>query len=213
MTLTSPLGAYISRRGPLHRLRPGVKLAGLFAFALAVMLVEGWISTAAFLALAVGLALAAGLRGRDFWRVARGLALIAVPLFAFQAWSGGWERGVEVVGDLLALVLAASAVTASTAASEMLETITWALRPLARFGVHTERVALTFSLAMRSIPGVQELSRETAEAASARGLGRSLRARTVPLVLRTVAQAQLTGEALAARGIGDDVPPSAPTRR
>ena len=65
---------------------------------------------------------------------------------------------------------------------------------------------------MRAIPGVQELARDTAEAAESRGLGRSLRARTVPLVLRTVAQAQLTGEALAARGIGDDDPAPPGTR-
>lgn len=209
MTLSAPLGAYIPKRGPLHRLRPGFKLAGLFVFAIGVMASGGWISTTAFLVAAVFFAVLAGLRGREFWRVARGFAFIAVPLFVFQAWTNGWERGFEVVGDLFALVLTASAVTASTAASEMLETITWALKPLARFGVHTERVALTFSLAMRSIPGVQELARETAQAASARGLSGSLRARTVPLVLRTVAQAQLTGEALAARGIGDDEPPDA----
>lgn len=204
MSLGSPLGAYLSPPGPLHRLRPGLKLAGLFVFALAVMLSTGWINTVIFLAAAVALALLAGLRGRDFWRVMRGFALIAVPLFVFQLWNGGWIRGNEVVGDLLALILAASAVTASTKASAMLDAIAWALRPLARFGVHTDRIALTFSLAMRAIPGVQQLSRETAEAARARGLDRSLRARTVPLVLRTVAQAQLTGEALAARGIGDD---------
>lgn len=204
MTITAPLGAYISRPGPLHRLRPGAKLLALFVLAFAVVLSGGWIATTASLLVGIALSLVAGLRGRDFWRVARGFAFIAVPLFVFQAWSGGLLRGYEVVGDLFALILAASAVTATTRSSDMLDTIAWALAPLTRFGVNTDRVALTFSLAIRMIPSIQDLSRETLAAARARGLERSPRARTVPLVLRTVAQAQLTGEALQARGIGDD---------
>lgn len=203
MSVTSPLGAYITQRGPLHRLRPGLKLAALFVFAIAVIASGGWIYTTVSLVIGVALSLIAGMRGLDFWRMARGFSLIAIPLFAFQAWSNGWLRGYEVVGDLFALILTASAVTASTRASDMLDTIAWAIQPLQRFGVNTDRVALTFSLAIRMIPSIQDLSRETADAARARGLERSARARTVPLVLRTVAQAHLTGDALAARGIGD----------
>ncbi|MGO3146778.1 MAG: energy-coupling factor transporter transmembrane component T family protein [Leucobacter sp.] len=203
MSVTSPLGAYITKRSPLHRLRPGLKLATLFVFAIAVIASGGWIYTTASLAIGVALSFIAGMRGVDFWRVARGFSLIAIPLFAFQAWNSGWLRGYEVVGDLFALILTASAVTASTRASDMLDTLSWAIGPLKRFGVDTERVALTFSLAIRMIPLIQDLSRETTDAARARGLERSPRARTVPLVLRTVAQAHLTGDALAARGIGD----------
>lgn len=201
------LGAYVTQTGPLHALRPGAKLLGLFAFAVAVLTVSGWVSAVVALSIGVALALLAGLRGRDFWRVARTFALIGVPLFAFQTWNAGWERGVEVIADLLALIFAASAVTASTRASDMLETISFALRPLERFGVDTERIALTFSLAIRMIPAVQELASDTLLAARARGLERSPRARTVPLVIRTVSQAQLTGQALAARGIGDEQAP------
>ncbi|MGO2141627.1 MAG: energy-coupling factor transporter transmembrane component T family protein [Leucobacter sp.] len=207
MSIASPLGAYIPRRGPLHALRPGAKLLGLFAFAVAIIVLPGWISALCALAVGAALAFLAGLRGRDFWRVARAFALVGVPLFAFQTWSAGWERGIEVVADILALILAASAVTASTRASDMLDTISWALTPLERFGVDTERVSLTFSLAIRMIPAVQELARDAEQAARARGLDRNLRARTVPLVLRTVSQAQLTGQALAARGIGDEEAP------
>lgn len=207
MSIPSPLGAYIASQGPLHTLRPGAKLLGLFAFAIATIAVPGWVSALCALGIGVALALVAGLRGRDFWRVARAFALVGIPLFAFQSWSSGWERGIEVIADILALILAASAVTASTRASDMLDTIAWSLTPLARFGVDTERVSLTFSLAIRMIPTVQDLARDAQQAARARGLDRSLRARTVPLVLRTVSQAQLTGQALAARGIGDEQAP------
>lgn len=202
--MPSPLGAYLPGSGPLHRLRPGAKLLGLFAFAIAVVSTTGVPLTALWLGIAVALAVLAGLRGRDFWRVARGFALVAIPLFAFQAWQHGWERGAEVVGDLFAMILAASAVTASTAVDDMLDTITWALGPLRRFGAKPERVALAFSLVIRAIPTILGVARETQAAARARGLERDPRARLMPLVLRTVAHAQLTGEALAARGVGED---------
>ena len=70
--------------------------------------------------------------------------------------------------------------------------------------MHPEQVALAFSLALTAIPTVLALAQETHAAAKARGLERSPRAYLVPFVLRVVAHAQLTGEALQARGIGDD---------
>lgn len=204
MSAVSPLGAYRPGRGPLHRLRPGAKLLGLFVFAIVVVWTSGVPLTAVWLGIAVALAIVAGLRGRDLLRVARRFALVAIPLFAFQIWQHGWERGFEVVGDLFALILAASAVTASTAVEDMIDTITWALGPLRGLGVKPDRVALSFSLVIRAIPSILGIAGETREAARARGLERNPRALLVPFVLRTVAHAQMTGEALAARGLGEE---------
>lgn len=200
----SPLGAYLPGGGPLHRLRPGAKLLGLFAFATAAMVLRSVPSAVVALAIAIGLALLAGMRWRDLARVCLRFAIVGVILFTFQAWQNGWERGVAVVGTLFALILAASALTASTAVDDLLDTIIWVLRPLRRLGVHPERVALAFSLVLTAIPTVLGLAHETRAAAKARGLERSPRAYLVPFVLRVVAHAQLTGEALQARGIGDD---------
>lgn len=202
----SPLGAYVPGTGPLHRLRPGAKLLGLFLFATVTIATRGIWWTAALLAIALGCAMLAGLRGRGLWRTTRGFLLIGIPLFAFQAWQHGWEHGVVTVGNLLALILAASALTASTAVDDMLDTVAWALGPLRPLGVDPDRVALAFSLVIRAIPGILGIARETGDAARARGLERNPRARLVPMVVRTVAHAQATGQALAARGIGDDDP-------
>ena len=200
MSTASPLGSYLPGRSPLHRLRPGAKLAGLFTLAIAVMVTSGVWWTAGWITLSTLLAFMSGLRGAGFWRVARGFALIGAPLFAFQAWQNGWQQGFTVVGNLLALIFAASAVTASTATNDMLDTVAWMLRPLACAGIDPDRIALAFALTMTAIPSILTIARETQAAARARGLDRSLRARVVPLVLRTVAHAQATGEALAARG-------------
>ncbi|UOR01674.1 energy-coupling factor transporter transmembrane protein EcfT [Leucobacter allii] len=227
MSAPSPLGAYLPRDGPLHRMRPGAKLLGLFLFAIVVVASGGPWLTSAWLGIGLVLAALAGLRGRRLWRAVRGFAFVAVPLLLFTAvsralaldggwgsggpilpgaaaWTAGAVRGYEVVGDLLAVVLAASAVTASTAVTDVLETVTGLLGPLRRFGVRPERVALACSLLIRAIPSILEIAAETRAAARARGLERDPRALVVPLVLRTVAHAQLTGEALAARGIGEE---------
>lgn len=199
----NPLGAYIAGHSVLHRMRPGAKLFGLFVFATTAITLRTVASTLIALVIASVLSVIAGMRARDFARVAVRFTLIGVMLFAFQAWQNGWDRGFAVVGTLFALILAASALTSSTAVDDMLDTVTWMLEPLRRFGVHPERVALAFSLVLTLIPTLLGIARETHEAAKARGLDRSPRAYLVPFVLRVIAHAQLTGEALQARGFGD----------
>lgn len=199
----SPLGSYNAGTSPLHLLRPGVKLAGLLLFALAVMLSTGLLTTALWVTLALGLALLAGMRWPELWRVTRSFALIAALLLAFHVWQTSWQRGLEVVGELFALILAASALTASTAVSDMLDTLTWLLSPLRRCGVNAERVAFAFSLVITLIPQILGIARQTRQAARARGLERNPRAVLVPFVLRTVAHAHTTGQAMHARGLGD----------
>ena len=100
--------------------------------------------------------------------------------------------------------LAATVMTATTPIDEMLDTLVVWLAPFRRFGVKPERVALAFSLTLRGIPTTIEVAQETRDAARARGLQRSPRARLVPLVIRVVAHARATGDALHARGLGDD---------
>ena len=156
--------------------------------------------------LAVGLACAllAGMRSREFKRMARGFWLIAVVLFAFHLWQNTWQRGVEVVAVLLALVLAASALTASTSVADMLDTFAFVLRPLAVVRVPVERASFAMTLVITMIPRLLAVAQETRDAARARGLQRDPRAVLAPFVVRTVADAQLTGEAMLARGLGEE---------
>lgn len=197
-------GAYRAGNSLLHRARPGAKLLGLFLLGTTIVVFRIWPVGVAALALGIILALIAGLRAAEFGRLARGFALVGLLLFAFQTWQAGWTHGVAVVSGLFALILAASAVTASTAIDDMQATIVWLLTPLRPLGVSPERVSLTFALAIRSLPLAYELAAETREAARARGLERDPRALLVPFVLRTIAHAKQTGAALQARGLDDD---------
>jgi len=196
-------GAYRPGRSPLHRLRPGAKLLGLFLLGIAVVAFRNWVFGLCAVAFGLALALTAGLRAHELLRITRGFALVGVLLFAFQTWQRDWQHGLAVVAGIFALILAASAVTASTATNDMLDTITWVLRPLRPLGVAPERVALTFSLAIRALPLAFQLAAEAREAARARGLERNPRALLIPFVLRMIAHSRATGAALHARGLDD----------
>lgn len=198
------LGAYRPGRTILHRLPAGTKLLALLVAGLVVTLAPGWRSALVALACAALLVVLSRMPFAVLGRALRGLALVALLLGAWLTWQKGWERAVATVGDLVALVLLATVVTTTTPTDAILDAVARALRPLRPLGVDPDRVALAFALVLRTIPATIGLAEETREAARARGLERDPRARLTPFVIRVVADAQATGEALHARGVGDD---------
>ncbi|NYF97182.1 energy-coupling factor transporter transmembrane component T family protein [Janibacter cremeus] len=203
MSTPALLGDYRPGSTWLHRLGPGAKLLGLCGCAVLLVAVRWPPLAVAAVLVALALALASGIGWRGAARTLRGVLVVAVLLGGWLVWQHGWERAVDSIGDLLALVLLASVLTRTTSVDDMLDTVTGALMPLRRFGADPGRAALTFSLMIRAIPSTLEVAEETRQAALARGMTRSPRARLVPLVIRVVARAQSTGEALAARGVDD----------
>ena len=187
----------------LHRLPAGAKVLGLLVASIVVVVMDGPPTVAAELVLTLAVLTAAGMGWGLFLRSLRGLALVVTLLAAYLLWQHGWVRAVESVGDLVTLVLLATVLTVTTAVDEMLDAITRALRPLRRLGLDPDSVALAFSLMIRSIPTTVQIAEETRDAAIARGVERDPRARLTPVVLRVVAHARATGDALHARGIHD----------
>ena len=102
------------------------------------------------------------------------------------------------------LGLAALALTATTEVNEMVDALARWARPLRVLGVDPDRVALTVALTIGALPGTIAIARETRDAARARGLDRNPRAYLSPFVIRVVVRAHESGDALHARGIGDD---------
>lgn len=198
------VGVYQPGETLLHRLPVGVKVLGLGAFSLAVVLVRDVRASWVFLAVALAVALLARTRLAVLARATRVVLLFAVFVAALQWWLYGRDKAVETLVDLVALALAAVVVSATTPVNAMLDALVRWVRPLRRVGVDPDRVALTFALAIQSLPGTVALALETRDAARARGLGRHPRAYLTPFVIRVVARAHETGDALHARGIGDD---------
>lgn len=200
----SLLGAYRPGTTWLHRAPAGAKLTALLVGGTAVVVARGPLVALGALAVAVALFVASGAGLRRALTTLRGLLVVVVLLGAFQWWQHGWVRAVEPVAELLALVLAATVLTVTTPVDEVLDVVGRAARPLRHVGLDPAMVALAFALVVRGIPTTLDLAEQTRDAARARGLARDPRARLVPLVLRVVAHARHTGDALHARGIGDD---------
>jgi biotin transport system permease protein len=204
--VSSPLlvGVYQPGTSVLHRLPVGAKLGGLAALSLAIVLVRDARAAVVFLAVALALAVLGRVGLRTLARTTRGVLLIAVVAGALQWWVSGPAKAVETLLDLVALALAAIAVSATTPVNAILDALVRWISPLRRTGVDPDRVALTIGLAIQALPGTVALALETRDAARARGLGRHPRAYLTPFVIRVVARAHETGDALHARGVGDD---------
>lgn len=198
------LGAYRPGTTLLHRLPAGPKLAGVAIIGTVVVALRGPLAAAVALGLALVLVAWSRAGLRTVLRALRGILVVAAALAAYRWWQGSWQEAVEPVTDLLALVLVAAVLTTTTPVDEVLDALVRGLGPFRRVGVRPEKVALAFSLVLRALPTTLDLVAESRDAARARGLDRDPRARLTPVVVRAVAHARATGDALHARGIGDD---------
>lgn len=198
-----PLGLHHPGGSVVHRLPAGVKLLLLAALGVAVVLPVGPAAAAGGLGL---VALATTVARVPWHRTTRGLLpvlLTAALLGAYQTWVRGPALGAEVALDLLTLVLAGTVVTATTRSDDLLAVVVRAARPLRHVGLAPETVALAVGLFLRTVPVLVQVVGEARDAARARGLDRDPRAVVVPAAVRMVGHARTTGDALAARGLGD----------
>lgn len=216
MRRPSLVPAYRPGTTVLHRAGAGTGLAVLAVLAVVVVAARtsGPLGAPALLVGAgvLLLALAGHARVRTPARVLVGmlrrLALPLLVLAGYQLLVQGPVRAAEVVLDLTGLVLLAGLVTVTTPTDRMLDAVAGVVRPLRRLPglrahLHPDRVALTFTLALRSVDVLWDCAAQARDAARARGRGRDVRALVTPTVVRAVAHARATGDALAARGLVD----------
>lgn len=196
------LGSYRQGSSPVHRAPLALKAAGVVIFS-TVLLAAGSLPV-----LGVGIVLLAGLytaagMASEAWRPLKLMWPVLLLLGAFQAFTAGPEMAVLVPGNIAACVAAARLLTLTTPVQELLDGLVALARPFRFLGADPERFGLTLALMMRSIPFLLGSARDVRHSAMARGLERNPRALTVPVVIKAVAYAQQTGDALAARGIGE----------
>ena len=198
-----PAGLYSPGTSVVHQVGAGVKLTVLGVVLVGLVAVATPVAVVVCAALAVlGYTLA-----RVGWRVALAqvwpLRWFAVVLLAVQWWLSGPRTAAVTVGSLVVAVALAGLVTVTTKVSAMLRVFERVASPLGRLGVDVERVALVLALGVRAVPIVASLAGEVREAHRARGLPMDPRTVAVPLVVRTLREADAVGEALAARGLDD----------
>jgi biotin transport system permease protein len=206
--MTSPL--YVPRVSPVHRTPAGWKLLALAGLSVLVFAVPTLPVVGAALAavLAVGLGLAR-LPLPVLGRQTRAVLWWLVALFVLNALVTDVLTGAVTALRLLALVLAAAVVTATTRVTEMVAVVERMCGPLRWLGVRPARIGLVIAMALRFLPLISERADRIREAQAARGGSargvRSLTTMVVPLLVQVLQLAHTVSEALDARG-ADDVP-------
>ena len=204
------LALYVPRASPVHRTPAGWKLLALAGLSVLVFAVPTLPVVGGALAgvLVVGLVVAR-LPVVLLVRQARAVLWWLVALFALHWLLTDVLTGTITVLRLLALVLAAAVVTATTRVTAMVAVVERICWPLRWVGVRPARIGLVIAMALRFSPLIAERADRIREAQAARGgSDRGLRGLTttvVPLLVQVLQLAHTVSEALDARG-ADDVP-------
>ena len=208
------LALYVPRASLVHRLPAGAKLLLLAALGTVLFAVPTLPVAAGGLAGVVVLGVAvARLPLSLLVRQARAVAVWVLLLLVVHSLVTDLLTGAATALRLLALVLAAAVVTATTRVTAMVALLERVCAPLRFLGVRPARIGLTLAMTLRFIPLVAERADRVREAQAARGgsvRGPRGWARTVvPLLVQVLQLAHTIGEALDARGADD----TSPTRR
>ncbi|MDH6679918.1 biotin transport system permease protein [Rhodococcus sp. LBL1] len=198
------LGLYTPGTSLLHRMSPGPKLIAMIVAILAVTILvrQPWQLIPAVLVVAACYAVAR-IPARVALSQLRPLLWALLLIAVFQVVFTGWARALVVCGTILLAVALAALVTLTTRVTDMLDTISRALRPLRHVGVNPDRAGLVLAMTLRCIPLLTGIVQQVSDARKARGLGFSLRALAVPVVVSALMTAEAMGDALAARGVDD----------
>lgn len=197
------VSAYVPGSSWLHRAPLALKFGLLVAAGVAVLALPGPGPRAVVLAAVVMVHLAAGLPARRLVAPLRSMWLFLLVVLGYRWWVDSLPAALGVAAGLLACIYAANLLTSTTEVQRLLDGLVAAVTPLRRFGADPERFALTIGLMLRSIPFLLGSLHDVRDAARARGLGASPRAIVQPVLIGAVAYARQTGDALAARGLGE----------
>ncbi len=198
------MGNYVSGSSPVHKTPLWIKATLLLAVGILTLLLQGPVARSLLLATALAIHVLAGLPVKRIWSSIRVMWFFLAIIIGYQTWANGLDVAWSLVAGILACVYAANILTSTTEIQVLLDGVVKAASPFRRFGVNPEKFALTISIMLRSIPFIVGAFESVRNAAMARGLERNPRARVLPVVITTVAYARQTGDALAARGIGDE---------
>lgn len=195
------IALFVPGTGVLHRIGAGTKLGALALLALVVSLLpaEPPVMLGALLMVVLLHPIA-----RLPWRVlvapVRQLWPVLLVLAAFLVVFSSPAAAASAIARVLALVLLAGIVTATTPMAAIVGAFARIIGPLRRFGADPEAIAFALSLTLTLIPVVAGFLADIREAARARGVRVGPRAILI-LLVRALRHADQVGEALSARGL------------
>ncbi|MGR0159829.1 energy-coupling factor transporter transmembrane component T family protein [Paenarthrobacter nitroguajacolicus] len=194
---------YVPGNSIIHRSPLWLKFLVVAACGTASFLIVDWVISLVIFAIMCGLFLLTGARFRRLLRAIWMVTPILLVIGLFQWWQLGAPTAARIVLNVLICVVAASVLTATTPVQDLLDGVVALANPFRRFGADPERFALTIAVMLRSIPFIAGAFSDVRDSARARGLERNPRALVLPVFITTVAYARQTGDALAARGLGE----------
>jgi biotin transport system permease protein len=197
-------GTYQPAGSRLEALSVGWKYVLLLALTIPAIAVGRWWFSLASIVVTIVILVAARVGVRRAAGLSIGMVVVCALVVAVQALAGHVVTGVVVVENLVLALYATRVLTLTTPIPELVDGIAIACRPLRFFRVDPERIALAVAVMVRSLPHLLGAFDEVREAATARGIRRNPVAYVAPVVVRAVAYAHATGDALAARGLGED---------
>lgn len=196
-------GTYRPTGSPLEQAGVGAKYAIVIALSLPAIVVGRWWLSLAALGITAGVLLWARVGARRALGVGLGMVVLCGLIVAVHGLSGNIGTGVVVALNLLLALYATRILTLTTPIPDLIDGIVAACRPLRRCGADPDSIGLAVAVMMRSLPHLIGAFRDVRDAADARGIGRNPVPYIAPVVVRTVAYAHATGDALAARGLGE----------
>ncbi len=197
-------GTYQPAGSRLEALSVGWKYVLLLALTIPAIAAGRWWFSLASIVVTIVILVAARVGVRRAAGLSIGMVVVCALVVAVQALAGHVVTGVVVVENLVLALYATRVLTLTTPIPELVDGIAIACRPLRFFRVDPERIALAVAVMVRSLPHLLGAFDEVREAATARGIRRNPVAYVAPVVVRAVAYAHATGDALAARGLGED---------
>ena len=197
-------GTYQPGGSRLEALAVGWKYALLLGLTIPAIAVGQWWFSLVSIAVTLGILLRAGVGLRRAVTLGRSMIVVCILIVVVQALAGHAVAGIVVVANLVLALYATRLLTLTTPIPELVDGIAIASRPLKVFHVDPDRIALAVAVMIRSLPHLLGAFDEVRDAATARGIRRNPVAYVAPVVVRAVAYAHATGDALAARGLGED---------
>lgn len=196
------LGIYTPGTSPFHRAGVGATYVVTLLLAVPPLFLQSMPVTAAFLVAAIACLLVARV-GIRVLALPWGMVATLVLLGAYQGILGAWDAAAVVVGNILVALYASRLLMVTTPGSVLLDALSRFLGPVRHIGIDPERIALACGLMLRSIPYLVGCLGDVRDALRARGGRHNPALYLTPVVIRGVRFAQVTGEALAARGLGE----------
>ena len=183
----------------LHAIPAAYKLAALSVGGTALVLLTSVTSMALATVMVLGLFLSLGKPALRQWKMLRSLLIAALLISAFHWYMGNPAIGLVSALRIMAAAMLALMLTITTRFDDLLRVLEWLLHPLQRFGVPTERIALSLGLTLRFIENFYLQWQRLDDAYRAR-TGRSGSWRLLaPLTIRALQTAERVADALAAR--------------